>query len=232
MSMRKLAVLGFGAAVIWGALAMPAWAHVQVEAQPGSPGAADATLKITAAGESATAGVTKVDVTADPAIPADQVTLVSGPTGWTVTPGSQGGFTIGGPALPKGEDATISVRVTKLPDAPQVVFKVLQSYSDGEIERWIELPGPDGAEPDKPAPIVKLAAGAQTAISPKPAGDEDEDAKAAGTGALVRTGAGDRTLALTAGLFLLIGGWSLLAATPKPANHVPRPVAVSEHRRP
>jgi hypothetical protein len=210
--MRRIGVVAFGV-VVWGALALPAWAHVQVEATPGAPGAADAVLKVTAAAESSSAGITKLDVTADPAIPADQVTLVDGPSGWTITPGAQGGFAIGGPALPKGEDATVSLRVKLLPNAPQVVFKVLQSYSNGDIDRWIELPGPNGQEPDKPAPIVKLTAGAQSAVSPKPANDEDAAAhgKAAEAGApLARTGAGDRVLAVAAGTLLLLGGWSVI----------------------
>jgi uncharacterized protein YcnI len=211
-----MSILLAGVAVVWGGLALPALAHVEVEAQPGSPGATDATLKVTAAAESSTAGITKVDVTADPAIPADQIT---GPSGWTVTPGSQGGFAIGGPALAKGEDAVVSLRVKQLPSAPQVVFKVLQTYSDGDVERWIELPGPDGKEPDKPAPIVKLSAGAASAVSPKPANDEDEadhhGATSESGSSLARTGAGDRTLVLAAGLLLLVGGWSVLTGTPK-----------------
>ncbi len=176
-----------------------------------------AILRITAAAESSTAGISKIDVTADPAIPADAITLIEGPTGWTVTPGSTGGFAVGGPALPKGESATVSVRVKQLPSVPQVVFKVLQSYSDGETERWIELPGPDGKEPEKPAPIVKLSAGAQSATSPEPTNDEDADSHhaEAGSGSLARTGAGDRALVLTGGLLLLAGGWSVLAGTPR-----------------
>src|ERR1044072_2088559 len=146
MSKRRLAVLLAGAAIVWGGLAGPALAHVTVAAEPGSPGATDAPVKSTAAGESKTAGITKIDVTADPAIPADAITLISGPAGWTVSPGSQGGFAVGGPAVAKGEDAVVTLRVKQLPSAPQIVFKVLQSYSDGEVERWIELPGPDGAE--------------------------------------------------------------------------------------
>jgi uncharacterized protein YcnI len=211
MSIRKLVVLAGGLVLAGTVLTGPAWAHVQVEAQPGSPGAPDATLKITAAGESATAGVAKLDITADPAIPADQVTLVSGPAGWTVGPGGQGGFSVGGPAVPKGQDASVSVKVKQLPDAPQVVFKVLQTYSDGQIDRWIELPGPDGQEPDKPAPIVKLTAGAQSAVSPKPSNDEDTDAKAAGA-PLAGTGAGDRALAAAGGGLLALGGSSVLVA--------------------
>jgi uncharacterized protein YcnI len=220
MSSRRISVLVFGVALVWGTLALPAWAHVVVEAQPGSPGATDATLKITAAGESSKAGISKIDVTADPPILADQITLISGPSGWTVTPGSQGGFAIGGPALAKGDDAVVSLKVKQLPSAPQVVFKVLQTYSDGDVERWIELPGPDGKEPDKPAPIVKLSAGAASAVSPAPANDEDaaadhHDATSESGSSLARTGAGDRSLVVAAGLLLLAGGWSVLIGTPK-----------------
>jgi hypothetical protein len=214
MPKRTLGVLLAGAAIAWGGLAAPALAHVTVAAEPGSPGANDATLKIMAAGESSTAGITKIDVTADPAIAADQLTLIEGPTGWAVSPGSQGGFAVGGPALSKGDDATVSLRVKQLPAAPQVVFKVLQSYSDGEVERWIELPGPDGKEPDKPAPIVKLSAGAPSSVSAAPAGDDDADAQhetTTGAGTLAHTGGAARPLALAGGLLLLLGGWSVLA---------------------
>ena len=209
MLMRRLGVIVFGTAIGIGALAAPAWAHVQVEATPGAPGAADAVLKITAAGESTTAGVTKLEIVADPAIAADQITLVDGPTGWTTSAGSLGGFIVQGPPVPKGEDAIVDVRVKQLPNAPQVVFKVLQSYSDGQIDRWIELPGPDGKEPEKAAPIIKLTAGAQSAVSPKSANDEPASAH----GALARTGSTDRTLALVGGLLLLLGGSSIMVGT-------------------
>jgi len=204
MRLSRVGVIVFGAALTVAALAAPAWAHVQVTATPGSPGATDAILKITAAGESGTAGTSKLNVVADPAIPADQVTLVSGPTGWTVTPGTDGGFMLSGPALAKGTDADISVKVKQLPNAPQVTFKVVQTYSDGQVVRWIELAGPDGKEPDNPASIVKLTPGAASAVSPKPA--EDADADAAKTGSLARTGAADRPLAVAAGVLLLSGG--------------------------
>ena len=211
MRLRRAGVIVVGAALSVGVLAAPAWAHVQVEADPGSPGASDATLKIMAAGESGTAGTNKLEVVADPAIPADQVTLVSGPSGWTLTPGAAGGFTLAGPALAKGDDANVSVKVKQLPNAPQVTFKVVQTYSDGEVVRWIELAGADGKEPDNPAPIVKLTPGAASSISPKPANDEDAKpaAAAANGGNLVRTGAADRALALAAGLLFLVGGWGI-----------------------
>jgi hypothetical protein len=218
MSLRRVAGLVSGVLVLWGVMALPASALVQVEAVPGTPGATDAVLNISGAAESSTAGITKLDIVADPAIPADQVTLVSGPAGWKVTPGTQNGFAIEGPALAKGEDAKVSVRVKALPNAPQVVFKVLQSYSDGDVERWIELPDASGKEPDKPAPIVKLTAGAQSAISPEPANDEDSQGAAAHDGSLARTGSPDRALTMVAGLLLAAGGWSVMAGTRRRAQ--------------
>jgi uncharacterized protein YcnI len=206
VSVRRVGAILFGAAVSLGALAAPAWAHVQVEAQPGAPGAADAVLKVLAAGESGTAGVAKLEVVADPAIPADQVTLVDAPAGWTLTPGTNGGFVLAGPALPKGEDAVSHIKVKQLPDAPKVVFKVVQTYSDGEVVRWIELTGADGKEPDHPAAVVTLTAGAASAISPAPA----DDADAAPSGSLARTGSQARPLACAGGLLLLLGGWSIM----------------------
>ena len=105
----------------------------------------------------------------------------------------------------------MSVKAKQLPNAPQVTFKVVQTYSDGEVVRWIELAGADGKEPDNPAPIVKLTPGAASSISPKPANDEDAKpaAAAANGGNLVRTGAADRALALAAGLLFLVGGWGI-----------------------
>ena len=37
----------------------------------------------------------------------------------------------------------------------QIVFKALQTYSDGDIVRWIDEPA-DGVELEHPAPVLKL----------------------------------------------------------------------------
>ncbi|HEY3240384.1 MAG TPA: DUF1775 domain-containing protein, partial [Acidimicrobiia bacterium] len=148
MLVRRLSVLIFGVGVAGGALAAPAWAHVSVGADPAQSGVANV-VEFHAASESKTAGITKLEIVADPAVPADQVTLAEGPTGWKVgAASSSGGFVVEGPALPAGQDADVKLRVATLPNAPQIVFKVLQTYSDGKVDRWIELPGPDGKEPE------------------------------------------------------------------------------------
>jgi uncharacterized protein len=40
----------------------------------------------------------------------------------------------------------------------QLQFKALQTYSDGEVVRWIDAPTTDGSEPEHPAPTLTLTA--------------------------------------------------------------------------
>ncbi|WP_030830137.1 YcnI family copper-binding membrane protein [Streptomyces hygroscopicus] len=49
------------------------------------------------------------------------------------------------------------VSVGQLPeDADQMVFKALQTYDNKEVVRWIEEPKEGAAEPENPAPVLKL----------------------------------------------------------------------------
>jgi uncharacterized protein YcnI len=73
--------------------------------------------------------------------------------------------------LKPGEYQNFAVSVGPLPDdADQLVFKALQTYSNGDVVRWIELPA-KGKEPAHPAPILTLthAAGAAGTASPSAA---------------------------------------------------------------
>ncbi|MFI9250703.1 YcnI family protein [Streptomyces sp. NPDC053069] len=46
-----------------------------------------------------------------------------------------------------------------LPDnADQLVFKAIQTYSDKEVVRWIEVPQAGQDEPENPAPVLELSA--------------------------------------------------------------------------
>src|SRR5262249_9066381 len=60
-------------------------------------------------------------------------------------------------AIKPGQFQEFDVSLGPLPKVNQLVFKALQTYSDGEIVRWIEEPS-GGAEPEHPAPVLKLAA--------------------------------------------------------------------------
>lgn len=55
------------------------------------------------------------------------------------------------------EFGEFEVSAGRLPEVDELVFKALQSYADGDVVRWIE-PRTEGAEePEKPAPVLKLA---------------------------------------------------------------------------
>ena len=58
-------------------------------------------------------------------------------------------------AIRAGQFQEFEISAGPLPDATKVAFKALQTYSDGEVVRWIEE-GSDGKEPEHPAPTLTL----------------------------------------------------------------------------
>lgn len=131
-------------------------AHVQVKADKAQAGATDVTITFAAENESSKASIVSVRVALPSGIAPGDVTYVSGPAGWSLTPAADG-YTVAGPALPAKKDAEYSVKVAKLPpDATTLPFKTLVTYSDGRIDRWIDVPQ-NGAQSDNPAPVLTLA---------------------------------------------------------------------------
>ncbi|WP_354637957.1 DUF1775 domain-containing protein [Kitasatospora camelliae] len=135
--------------------AVPALAHVEVEAQPARALVTEAAVTFTGEAESQTAGIAEVRVVLPEGIAPGDVTLARAPQGWTLT-ATADGYTVGGPALDSGEDAVHTITVRQLPNAPQLVFKTVETYGDGRVDRWIELPQ-NGATPEHPAPVLALA---------------------------------------------------------------------------
>jgi len=95
-------------------------------------------------------------------------------------------------AIKPGQFDEFNVSAGPLPQAPTMVFKALQTYSDGSVVRWIETPGAGGEEPEHPAPTLTLAAaGADesaatvttTAAADTSGGDSDSNGRA--TAALI-----------------------------------------------
>ena len=161
----RIGLLAAGAVVILGALAGPAFAHIEAEAEPAQAGAANAKITFTAESESQTAGITGLRVQLPAGIAPADVKLASGPTGWRLS-ATADGYEVSGPAVRAGEDAVYAITIAKLPDnATTVLFKSIQRYSDGHEDAWIQEPTPGGAEPDNPAPAITLAAGAGSATS-------------------------------------------------------------------
>ncbi|MFJ6662171.1 DUF1775 domain-containing protein [Streptomyces sp. NPDC091377] len=154
--------------------AVPAFAHTEVEAEGARALAENVTLDFHAASESDTAGISKLEVILPKGLAPADIAYEEGPKGWTYDTTSRG-WTVSGPELAVGANAEFSVKVRQLPDAKELVFKTLQSYSDGRVDRWIELDdsGDDSGGHGHPAPALKLGAAepGATPIAPSPSGE-------------------------------------------------------------
>ncbi|MET7451987.1 DUF1775 domain-containing protein [Streptomyces sp. NPDC005574] len=150
-------------------VAGPASAHVEVESDKPQALAENAEISFDAESESDSAGVVKVRVVLPEGIAPADVTYGEGPKGWKFTAGDDG-YTVGGPELDAGENATYSIVVKQLPDAKELTFKTLQTYSDDRVDRWIGL----DENSENPAPVLKLRAAAPGAkpVGPSPTAGE------------------------------------------------------------
>jgi uncharacterized protein YcnI len=83
---------------------------------------------------------------------------------WTASEGS---------AVAPGQFQEFDVSAGPLPAVDRIVFKAVQTYSDGEVVRWIEEPVAGQPEPERPAPVLKLTtaiAAPATVVNAAPAG--------------------------------------------------------------
>ncbi|MEV4494118.1 YcnI family protein [Micromonospora arborensis] len=171
------AVLGF---------AGPASAHVTVNPKEATQGGY-ARVAFRVPNESDTASTTKLEVTLPADAPLGSVSTMPMP-GWTVATekrkvdppievhGSQLTEAVskitwtatGDAAVKPGQFQEFAVSMGPLPQVESMVFKTLQTYSDGEISRWIDPPATGGEEPENPAPVLTLAAAAAPSGSAAP----------------------------------------------------------------
>ncbi len=162
---RRLTLAAAAAGTVVLLTAGPAAAHVEVESDKAQALAENVEISFDAEAESDTAGIAAVRVILPKGIAPGDVTYGEGPKGWKFTTADDG-YTIKGPALKAGVNAEYSVVVRQLPDVKELAFKSLQTYSDGKIDRWIEL----DESSEQPAPVLKLKAAAPGAkpVSPSP----------------------------------------------------------------
>jgi uncharacterized protein YcnI len=173
-----IAVLGFAA---------PAAAHVTVNPTEATQGGY-ARLAFRVPNESDTASTTKLEVVLPEDAPVASVSTMP-VAGWTVAVekrtvnppvevhGSQVSEVVAkitwtaaaGGGVKPGEFQEFPVSMGPLPDVAKMVFKTLQTYSDGNVSRWIEEPVEGAAEPEQPAPVLTLTAASAASASPSAA---------------------------------------------------------------
>jgi uncharacterized protein YcnI len=175
---RRAAAVTATAAVLVIVTALPAAAHVTVSPDP-LPKGSTAELTFKVPNEESNATTTQVQLQIATDHPIAQVLPRQIP-GWTVsvktitlaTPlkTDDGTFTTAvneidwtGGTIPVGQYQDFQVSADPLPkDTNQLVFKAVQTYSNGDIVRWIDVAQAGQAAPDHPAPVLTLTAADST----------------------------------------------------------------------
>ncbi len=229
---RRVGAVTVTAAVVMAATALPASAHVSVS--PTSlPKGSTAELTFKVPNEEANATTTEVQLQIPTAHPIAQVLPKQIP-GWTVTVKTttlatplktdDGTFTTAvseidwtGGNIPAGQYQDFQISVDPLPtDTGQLVFKAVQTYSNGDIVRWIDLAQAGQPEPDHPAPVLTLtAAGAADPGSTGSTGAATGSTPAAGSTAAAAaqssgSGGGSDTAGIVLGALGLAAGLAAL----------------------
>ena len=197
---RTVSLLAAVAAALVLLTAGPASAHVTI---PGTAekGADDAIVTLSVPNEIDGASTTKVQVQ----MPKD-VTLASvspqAKAGWTTTTTMRhlakpvttddGTFsdvvdtvTWQGGSIGPGEFDTFSLAVAPLPsDKDELSFPTIQTYSNGTVVSWIDVPPASGPEPDHPQPVLHLV-DATTATTVKASSSSSSSSSDSGKGLAV-----------------------------------------------
>lgn len=226
--MRRLVVALSVCALVL-ASAGAAWAHVEVSPESAAAGSV-ARLAFSVPNERDDAATTKVELFLPADHPLATVDVEPVP-GWTAaeekthltTPvKTDDGDTVAdavthitwsGGQIKPGEFQEFVISAGPLPSVGQLAFKALQTYSDGQVVRWIEEAAPGTSEPEHPAPVLKITA-AGSAAAPVSVMTKKASTSGAVTLAVIAL-----VLAVVA---LLVG----LVASRRPA------AASSEHGRP
>jgi uncharacterized protein YcnI len=194
----------------------PAWAHIEFEPSEAAPSSV-ITLELSVADEQADAGTTDVQLVFPDGADVTLAELPDAP-GWTT---SVEGGSVGSPVTSvtwsrveaqPNENPSLPIRIGPLPsDTGRLQFQVVQTYSNGVVDRWVE-DWPEGApEPEMPGPVLDVVEGGPgdvvatsttsattaptstteattaptTATTVAEAGDEEDDSNAALIAALI-----------------------------------------------
>jgi uncharacterized protein YcnI len=109
-----------------------------------------------------------------------------------------------GGTIPVGQFGEFNVLAQGIPsDTDQLVFKAIQTYGDGSVVSWIQVPSQAVPEPPHPAPTITLTSAGGSGATPATTAPAVA-APAAGSG-----GTSSDALAIAA---LILGGFAVLVA--------------------
>ncbi len=170
-------------------MASPAWAHITVHPSTLPAGSSDIELTFRVPNERDNANTVKAQVFFPTNLPlltvdvlpisgwssavqwqvlAKPVQTDDGPVSQIVTDVT---WTATGAGIAPGQYEDFEVAAGSVPNKPaQLVFKALQTYSSGEIVRWIQRVTSQDPNPDTPAPILTLTSGTSGSDSSRAAG--------------------------------------------------------------
>jgi uncharacterized protein YcnI len=168
---HRIATVG---AVTLAAMAVAASASAHVTVNPTSlPQGSTAELTFKVPNEESAANTVELQLQIPTQYPIAQV-LAKPVPGWTITEHTvtlakplttdDGTFTSAvdeidwtGGSIPPGEYQDFQISVDPLPsDTGQLVFKAVQTYSNGDVVRWIDLSSASNPDPEHPAPVLAL----------------------------------------------------------------------------
>jgi uncharacterized protein YcnI len=149
-------------------IAAPAWAHVEVSPEEAPRGSA-ATLTFSVPNEEDTAATVKIELIIPSQLPIATITPGDAPAGWTAAVGTDR-VTWSGGKLTGEQEKDFAIHVSALPSGSvdELVFKALQTYDNGDVVRWIDETPPGGAEPEHPAPVLKLTGPVNPSVTTTP----------------------------------------------------------------
>jgi uncharacterized protein YcnI len=211
MKASRLAATGAVAATAVIVLSSPAFAHVSVQAEGTAAKGGYAVVDFKVPNERDNASTTKLEVNFPTDHPlasvmpepmpgwkievtrsklatplelhGEQITEAVSKVTWTAATKDSG--------IQPGYFEKFPVSIGALPEnADELVFKAIQTYSNKEVVRWIEVPEDGAEEPEAPAPVLALSAASEDGHHGSTAAEE-ADAKTENAAATTEADTGD-----------------------------------------
>ena len=218
------------AAAVTGVLmfATPAWAHVTVHPETVPAGTSDIELTFRVPNERDNANTVRLQIFFPSNLPLLTVNVLPIP-GWSAKVETQTlskpvqtddgpvdqvvtniTWTATSGGITPGQYQDFDVSAGRVPDRTgTVVFKSLQTYSSGEIVRWIQVAGSQNPDPDTPAPVLTVTSPTPTITATATTSSNSSTTEGLAVGAIVLAG-----LAVIGVVVLLVRGGRRHGASP------------------